>query len=521
MVSSLLVEALASPTDLLDSLYESQDASNLSNFPRTVANHFSDIFKSDEAFAEVASIPSLSPSSRHKDRALVRFRALVQDTSPAPEMYLSRLKTGKLGGWGLFDISEDIGKQEDISYDDLRDCTVLWAVNVPGESGWYTTTLDNAPSQVTSQAAPPRPYKYPVPHESHIGVQIKIYDSSGNDAPKTAEVVNFVGILTTEALHTESDATIDVPTLHVLFTRPHKLEPITLGLGDSADESLREELIGWIADEALGGDRDAAEWFLLASLARVQSRSRSLNPPSLTLSHFPSPTADITIPTVSHILAALHPLAVTLPLSLDFLNQVPFAPESKQEDLHSGVLQLAHGTTVLITESGVQEGKLVERGVLNVRTVQDVMTLQTLAYKFPYSEFSFPTDLTFVVLAQGSKSAFWKTDIILPLAPGPSFDFYKAKVDLKMPSSDKLTAFRSLIVGAKTGKIDLTEAASEYIQSDFVQERKADSSVTSEDLKQTLTVARLLGISLREKEVTVDIWNRAKELDKRRKARFM
>ena len=63
---------------------------------------------------------------------------------------------------------------------------------------------------------------------------------------------------------------------------------------------------------------------------------------------------------------------------------------------------------MLMTEAGIQEGKLVERGVLNVRTIQQVINTQTLAYKFPFSEFSFPTDISFVVLAEGSKSALFQ-----------------------------------------------------------------------------------------------------------------
>ena len=115
-----------------------------------------------------------------------------------------------------------------------------------------------------------------------------------------------------------------------------------------------------------------------------------------------------TLPALSHVLSLLLPLHVTLPLSLDLLNSVPFAPESVNEDLHSGYLQLAHGTTVLMTEGGIQEGKLVERGVLNVRTIQEVISTQTLAYKFPFSEFSFPTDIGFVILAEGTKSALFQ-----------------------------------------------------------------------------------------------------------------
>ena len=63
-----------------------------------------------------------------------------------------------------------------------------------------------------------------------------------------------------------------MPTLHVLFSRP--LEPSPVPAIYPATEravfsETREELISWIADEALGGDRDVAEWMLLISIARV------------------------------------------------------------------------------------------------------------------------------------------------------------------------------------------------------------------------------------------------------------
>ena len=38
---------------------------------------------------------------------------------------------------------------------------------------------------------------------------------------------------------------------------------------DLKREDVRAQLIQWIAEEALGGDHDAAEWVLLACIARV------------------------------------------------------------------------------------------------------------------------------------------------------------------------------------------------------------------------------------------------------------
>jgi len=211
---------------------------------------------------------------------------------------------------------------------------------------------------------------------------------------------------------------------------------------------------------------------------------------------------------------------VTLSLSLDLLNSAPFVPESVNEDLHSGYLQLAQGTAVLMTESGIEEGKLIERGVLNVQAIQQVIDTQTVVYKFPFSEFSFPTDINFVILAEGTKSALFQTDVTFPLNPPSTSDLYKPKSDIKVPSTDKLEAFRRLILDAKAGDIEVTDAISEHIQEDFVRQRKTDNAMSPEDLKQNITLARLICLTMRESSVTIDGWEWAKELNKRRMARF-
>lgn len=86
----------------------------------------------------------------------------------------------------------------------------------------------------------------------------------------------------------------DAPTLHVLFSQVHKppvlarsfprvkrpiqdiqnihairseAEPSPHIAADNAQ--VRDDLISWIADEALGGDQAAAEWALLSCIARV------------------------------------------------------------------------------------------------------------------------------------------------------------------------------------------------------------------------------------------------------------
>jgi hypothetical protein len=45
---------------------------------------------------------------------------------------------------------------------------------------------------------------------------------------------------------------------------------------------------------------------------------------------------------------------------------------------------------------------------MNLRAIQEVINSQTLQYIFPFSMFSFPTDVAFTVLSEGKKSTFFQ-----------------------------------------------------------------------------------------------------------------
>jgi hypothetical protein len=90
---------------------------------------------------------------------------------------------------------------------------------------------------------------------------------------------------TVTLLNRKSDYNLEegkvVPTVHVLFTLTTAvLEPWNMGTLWNAlpeqNKDVRAELIGWIADEGLGGDISAATWLLLMILGRVSASSNVL-----------------------------------------------------------------------------------------------------------------------------------------------------------------------------------------------------------------------------------------------------
>ncbi len=102
MVSSLLVEALSSPTDVLLSFYDSYDQGALHDFPHAVTKHFSDIFR-EESFSEVCN-PHLSPCQ------WILTRQNTQDSSSDIVALIQRSRTCPISrlGPGHFLIARDL-----------------------------------------------------------------------------------------------------------------------------------------------------------------------------------------------------------------------------------------------------------------------------------------------------------------------------------------------------------------------------------------------------------------------------
>lgn len=99
-----------------------------------------------------------------------------------------------------------------------------------------------------------------------------------------------------------------------------------------------------------------------------------------------------------------------------------------------------------------------------------MMGNQNLRYAFPFSQFSFNTEINFILLVDGRRSPFFtvifsngrirstispkpssQTDISLPLRPqtedtGP---LYKDESEIKMPNQGQLDTFRNLLTSAR------------------------------------------------------------------------
>ncbi|GAA5901458.1 hypothetical protein JCM8208_001808 [Rhodotorula glutinis] len=526
--------ALKRPAELVQQLY-AQDAS-LDGFDQRVASSFSALISADGALEQIPHITSLStPTSLPPTGSLVRFRAMVQDTGLGAELFEAVSADGKkVLMYGAEEEGPSAAAPDD--YSRLRERQLLYVVSVPGETDWLKQNLDGASlddlqnsvdrlSLDASQAAPSSTAsssKHPNPTEPHFGLVAKLYGESA-EALKTADVCDFVGVLgdTTltnafDELNESADHGPTVPALHVILTRPAPKASLPAVEADAnAREEVRRELVAYLADQ-LGGDSDAAEWTLLALLARIHTRhatGMALGSLSVNLA-----LPDAFSTSLSSAIASLVSRTASLDLSIASLNDVKtrLAPRSRDENLDSGRLQLANGTAVVVDLRGIGEGKLEDMGVRNLRHLATTVSQQKLAYEFPFSSFELETDLNFVLLSEGK--AIVPTDCVVYVKP--TVDHQHAS---SAPSAAKLDRFRSFIGEMKHAEFRIPEGMSEVIQADFVERRQAShggEGMSQDDLLFRLGAARLLALSYGETSLSKEAWQRMAKLDDRRKERM-
>lgn len=463
---------------------------------------------------------------------LVRWQCMVQDTGLGNELCLSSLHVdGKeVSGFYGCDACYDAAAQERAAMDPRRlgERAVLCGVSVPGETTW-ARSLTAGDAHVLSSALDEMSLslqklkRAPLAEQPSITALIKMYGLEQAEQIKTTDVIDVVGLLDTGTLPnadwqwTENDQ-VEVPILpciHALYVdrqpawglveKLHAKSALhTSPFSDHAE--MRQALLSYLAS-ALGGDRLAAEYVLLALLAKVHIRRAGITAGSLSVN---------LIGMDEHALdAVLHeivPAVVTQSLQLEHLNdpQQALFVRSTDHGIQAGRLQLPPGTCVLVDETSMGEGELKDHGVRNIKALVSVLQQRTLPYVFPYSELDMDTDLNMLVLSAGK--SFLPVDVHVPVQRTDA-------IQQPNVAQDRLHAWRTFLARTRHVQLDIPDAVSEHIQNDFVERRKVSRSFSQDDLQRCLSTARLLALSHGHSALTPDVWADAIALDEARATR--
>ncbi|KAI8097427.1 putative alanine racemase-domain-containing protein [Halteromyces radiatus] len=487
---------------------------------------------------------------------------MLQDTGLGQEMFVSAYTKHENGIQktlcyrytdDLVDI--DTNQENVIPTDHLCERTIVYCVSPPGETSWLkNSSTSEALNNINIQEKPtPLPQKFPLPGTHHTAAIIKFYHDS--ESLRVGQLVDVIGILGSSdsnmvdtmdpeaQFDTHLTQYKDVPVIHAITysTIDGKSgAPFTKSqLDDMALQSrdIRGPLIDYIASY-FGGDMLVAEFVLLQLLSKVSTQRHGLkigqfclnitnfhpssdpvpqkSTSSLQLSNGPSQS-------VANMISNLVLHQVSIPLTLDVLNKSRFSPQSVNEDLISGVLQLVPGTHVLVDENELSEGQLGDTGVRNMQALINVIQHQTLTYGFPYSQFDFDMDLSFITLSSGK--SLLPNHCVIPLKPDYALEQNQAE-NRTSPPKEELEVFRIYLQASKHASYEIPDNVSQYIQDDFVKERKQASErqaplPSQEDLMMRMNLCRLVALSFGERVLTKETYDYTVQLDQGRKSRVL
>ncbi|KAH0464809.1 hypothetical protein IEQ34_004912 [Dendrobium chrysotoxum] len=413
------------------------------------------------------------------------------------------------------------------------------SVSVPGHNSWI---LDAAPQVVhnnydkddASQHGEKR-----MRDASHDAMELNVLDKMDSscskkqayDLPeshlKLNDVFEFIGIYTfdPELVHTSGtdDSSFDlmedvsnqfppnkVPRLHCLVSRKLSVQDFLSGSLalqplPNVMSDIRESLLVHLS-ALLGNDTVAAQFLLLHLLSRRKciSFGNQLN----------------------DMIMELFPFSKVIPLSVEYLNNAVLQPRKDNQSgrLVTGVLQLAEGTHLTIDETHLQAGVLkdiwlsdgefmVEPLLARFKIAQlSIEMFLFVQYDFEYYKIEMAADIQMLIFSEG-KSNILPADMILPFRP-------ESFVSVKKASTEELQAWRWYLATVRSLHYSNGPQVQQMLEDEIVAAMREDRSLGYKDLERVLIMAQLLSASLGETSVSLEQWQKAKELEKLRKERL-
>ncbi|GAB9470019.1 Camkk/camkk-meta protein kinase [Globisporangium polare] len=281
--------------------------------------------------------------------------------------------------------------------------------------------------------------------------------------------------------------------------------------------SVRQQLIEHLA-QALDGDVLAAEYLLFCLLSRVYSRPDPTTPLgnlSLNLTLGNTLTTDqvsLKVNRISAVVRSLVPVCTAVDLGLETLNESKFIPHKDYESdaMLSGVLQVPHGTVLLVNETTLSAGQLNDQGVKNVGALQSLVDKMLLPYDFQYYSMDFPQDVAVVSVSEGK--SILPVTVSIPIVPAASSSSSEAATE----SQELIEAFRVFIGVLRTLEVSIGNEQAEIAEKHYVACRQAKQEVSLDDLHRWLRIARLMALSHGEEVVSKAAWDRMLELETKR-----
>jgi hypothetical protein len=167
----------------------------------------------------------------------------------------------------------------------------------------------------------------------------------------------------------------------------------------------------------------------------------------------------------------------------------------------------------------METGQLSAEGVQNLNLIGELIKWQKVKYDFSFHSLEMETDVQVLVVSEGK--SLLPVTFKLPLKCTPTIPVPEIFTAIDMYLDNNLMDnIRIYLTTLKEMSYTIGDAVQQKIQDDFVEMRQSSAGkVSSEDLHNCLTLARLLSFSHGETELSSELWERAKQMEEERQKR--
>lgn len=399
---------------------------------------------------EAININDLSFDELKKlNNSLVSFHGMMQDSSMQPEMYPLKWKSKDLKTTMFTDdYPEEIYESEILEYASRYP---QYLISIPGLelplNAWNSNSnLKRFPLDKKHQIVLAKFYEQP---------DIKICDQ-----------VQIYGIL-----HIDKEISI-----HVIYSKiPQENAEFNL--------MFRQPLIDVIGSYLQ--DKVAAEHLMLHCLHFDEKRNRG-----------PLVLGNITQVDLGlfKLMSQIFGPTVYIDVNLESLNSSAFCPKYIDDlGFSSGSMQFANESILVLDETKLCPGQLMNQGVLNVNFISNIFSLEILECEFLQSKIEIPINYKCVILCSGSKSIFVET-----------LNTYSLKKSQTKMFEANIQDLKNFVISVKQIHCQLDETMAKVIE-DYFAEQKCSAL----HLDLLITRAKRIGSSLGLKTITKEVWQHA------------
>uniref|UniRef100_F1KUM6 Mini-chromosome maintenance complex-binding protein n=1 Tax=Ascaris suum TaxID=6253 RepID=F1KUM6_ASCSU len=470
---------------------------------------------------------------------LVRMRCMIQDVKGA-EIFLAS---------GIVGIDEG-NQTERIVCGILRDaitCSSVkevlamrtrysyTAVPVPGATGWFIEQFHGSSHpHGTSSDAIEKQRESECCNESttstlssnSFAVRAKFFCESADDLMPN-HVFDLYGIFDTTIIGHSDDENatgesfgLELPRLHVIqYEAVEHHDFISL----SSPEILMEERSLAIRDirsalNSLLCDEICADYLLCHLISTTYARPESYQICSMPLNFVNVSDSGAII----RMLKALLPKVYVIDITPSVLSDEMFVPimDHERDFLKQGSLQLSNGTLLVLDETKLSSGVITLTGHAekNVAALKCLVSDQKVNYDYKYYQLPLPCDINVLILSR-HPSVIIDAPFVVAIPPQFS-DGLDPTVELIRGGDGRMDCRRNALLASRKSvkEVEIGSNINKMIEEGFVRMRASSSREdASAQLHRLLTLSRLLAAIEYKKEVDAECWNKAREMEAKRR----